>query len=338
MSNLAVLPDLVEQIIDRGSIGAEDVIGLRREVFGDDIVDRSEAEALFRLDQECKTKDPAWTEFYVDALTDYFVWKTEPSKYVSEENAQFLIEHIMKDGRVDGITELELLINIAHWAQSCPEQLVLFVLEAVRDSVLNPGTAAYGCGRRPGVIDAVDVAIIQRVIYGGGGEGGFTVSRQEAELLFELNNATVEAENAETWRDLFVKAVANYVMFPRGAPVVPDARKALRREAWLADRRGVGGLLVAMGRSIGDTGIGETLAEVDLFGTRRRNRIASVVNRARVASARESIDEAEAAWLIDRISEDDVLHDNERALLAFIKETSPQIHPSLETLLTKAGL
>ncbi len=184
----------------------------------------------------------------------------------------------------------------------------------------------------------MDVAIIQRVIYGGGSDGGFTVSQQEAELLFEINNTTVEAENAESWRDLFVKAVANYVMFPRGAPVAPDAKKALRREAWLSDRRGIGGLLVAMGRSIGDAGIGEALAEVDLFGTRRRNRIASVVNRARVASARESIDEAEAAWLIDRISEDDVLHDNERALLAFIKEKSPQIPPSLETLFTKAGL
>jgi hypothetical protein len=43
-------------------------------------------------------------------------------------------------------------------------------------------------------------------------------------------------------------------------------------------------------------------------------------------------------WLISRVDEDDVLDDNERALLIFIKQNSERIHPSLNELLTRAGV
>jgi hypothetical protein len=332
-------PDVVVEIAAKSCVGADDVLRLRREVFRDGVVDRVEAEAAFRLDRACARKDQAWIEFYVDALTDYLVWKAQPRGYVSDENAQFLIDHIVHDGKVDETTELELLVNVIHWAQSCPEALVVFVLEAVRDSVLDPDAAAYGSGRRPGVIDPVDVEIIRKVIYAGASGGGFTVTRREAELLFDLNNATVEAENAGGWRDLFVKAIANHLMFPRGAPVVPDAKEHARREAWLEQRRGVGRLLLGVGRALGRLEMGGAWREADLLGL-RRDREAAEREAARLQEslARESIDAAEAKWLIGRIDQDAMLHDNERAVLVFIKQNAPHIHPSLNELFVKLGL
>ena len=59
---------------------------------------------------------------------------------------------------------------------------------------------------------------------------------------------------------------------------------------------------------------------------------------AKIAYERETIDEEEARWLIGRVKRDGVLHENERALLAFIRNTSPNIHASLEPLLKEAGL
>ncbi len=339
MSDLAVSPDLVGQIIARGSIDAQDVLALRRDAFRDGVVDRAEAETVFRLDAACATKDATWKEFYVDALTDYLVWKAEPKKYVSEDNAAFLIDRIASDGRVDGITELELLINVVRWAESCPERLIMFALEAVRDSVLNPDTALYGADRRPGVIGPADVEIIRTVTYAGASGGGFTISRREADLLFELNNATVAADNAKGWRDLFVKAVANHLMFPRGAPVVPGADEVRRREAWLDERRGVGRLLLDVGRTLGGFRYGQAWRDADMLGSRQKEaKAARETARAHEAAARESVDGAEAAWLIGKIDADGVLHDNERSLLAFIHQNAPLIHPSLDPLLARAGV
>ena len=39
--------------------------------------------------------------------------------------------------------------------------------------------------------------------------------------------------------------------------------------------------------------------------------------------SRESIDEGEARWLLARIAEDDMVHENEVALLKFIRVPAP---------------
>lgn len=68
------------------------------------------------------------------------------------------------------------------------------------------------------------------------------------------------------------------------------------------------------------------------------NSAAAEAASAEEARTRGAIDEAEAAWLAARISRDDIMHENERALLAYIKERAPEIHPTLEPWLDKAGL
>jgi len=93
-----------------------------------------------------------------------------------------------------------------------------------------------------------DVELIRKVIYAPGSPGGFTVTRGEAELLTMLDQATIAEGNAPTWPDLLSRAVANALMFPRSAPIVPDAREAKRRERWLEQRRGIGELLLGIGK------------------------------------------------------------------------------------------
>jgi hypothetical protein len=340
MVDVSLSFSLVEELTAKGSISAQDVSDLRQGVFKDSIVDKEEAEAVFQLDQACKTKDPSWTQFYVDALTDYFVWQARPAGYISEEQAEFLIDNIACDGRIDGSSELELLLNVIHWARSCPEELSLFVLEAVREAVLSPKTAAFGFRGAPAVITAADVEIIRALIYAGGGGGGFTVTRREADLLFDLNDASRPAENAPDWQGLFVKAIAAHLMFPRGAPEAADAEEVLRREAWLKERGAVGRLFKAIGGSVasGDVPLSESWHEADVFGNvaarEEREREEAQLHEA---LAREAIDEEEAKWLMGRIRLDGVLHENERALLTFLKANAPNVPPALTALFEKAG-
>lgn len=334
-----------EAILGRGRMGEDDVARLRREIFEDGRTDADEADMVFRLEDECRDKHESWNQLYVDALTDFFVWKASPRGYVSEEQGRYLIRRIVRNNRIESGTELELLCNIMHWAESCPEELAEFVLFAVRESVLDPDEAAYGRGRRPKVIDVVDVELIKRAIYSPASAGGITVTRLEAEVMFDLNDATVTAENHPSWKHLFVYAIGNHLMFPRPHTPPPPAEEVLRREAWLKERRGTSELLRQIGAEARKLGTGQVdlgarfrLAMKAMKGPIRERDLEAEEREAKIAYERETIDEEEARWLISRVKRDGVLHENERALLAFIRNTSPNIHASLEPLLQEAGV
>jgi hypothetical protein len=336
MNQRVAPPDVVRALKGTGTISAENVLTLRREVFRDGVVDRAEAEAVFDLDESCPGKALEWNAFYIEALTDYFVWRSEPRKYIDEAKADFLIDHVVRDGKIASATELELLVNVIHWSVSCPERLRVLALTAVRDSVLHPDAAAYGEGRRPGVIDNADVALLTKVLYAEGGMGGITISRDEADLLFELNTKTDEAANAPAWKDLFVKGVANFLMLPQGAPVVPSASEARARERWEESSRGVGEILKAVGQNIASLDYGRLWREADIFGGRARE-VEAEHEAAALAEARrrEAIDEPEAKWLLDWLDADASLSDNERALLRFIKDNATATPPSLDRLFAR---
>lgn len=335
MNAVTPFPRLAEDLRARGAIRAEDVLALRRQVFPDGVVSADEAEGIFRLDHACAKKDADWTRFYVDALTDYFVWQSEPRGYVSDAQADMLIKELTRDGRIAAESELELLINIIHWCTKCPAALGELALRAVEESVLTPATAAYGSNRAPAVISAEDVELIRRVIYASGSPGGFTVTREEAELLIMLDNATHGEENTPAWPDLFAKAVANAVMFPRGAPVVPTAEEAFRREKWLAEREGVGALLRKSGKAMAKGNIPFDA----IFGSREA-REAREREERQVAEAlsREAIDAEEARWLLKHFGGAKPMSEGAKRLMAFIKTNSPSIDPAVMPLFAKAGL
>lgn len=333
--------DLVDALIARGTITEDDVLALRRTVFRDGVIDTREAELVFELERSCQEKAPGWGAFYCEALTDYIVWRRDPRGYVDDATADMLIARITEDGRVHGPTELVLLVNIVHRAETVPAPLRVFILEAVRDSVLAGSDPIYGKDREPNQIDPVDVEIVRKVIYGTASPGGFTVTRREAELLFDLNDATVDADNADAWQDLFVKGVANYLMFPRGAPVVPSAETVRRRAAEATAGASVGGFLARVTRAFrrGDVSVGEAWRQADPLGRHADGAVeAQEQARRSEASMRESIDAEEAQWLAARIAADGTLHDNERALLVFIRRHATAIHPGLEPVMAQFGV
>jgi hypothetical protein len=63
------------------------------------------------------------------------------------------------------------------------------------------------------------------------------VTRPEAEVLFDINDAIGDPQANPAWTDLFVKAVTNVVMAASGQ-AVPTREEALRRDAWLIEGRG----------------------------------------------------------------------------------------------------
>ena len=239
--NSGALAALESELTDRGAIGAEDVLRLRRAIYRNGSIGRGEAACLLRLERADAARDPDFEEFFVEALSDYYTW-SRGRRGLDQREVPELIEAVGGGtGRpLDEGGGLRLLIKIIAETDGggCPDELRALALEAVRRSVLHGERALFGRGpRRPRVIDAADVEIVRRIIYGTGGESGLAISRPEAELLFDLNDATAMEENAPAWRDLFVKAITMHVLFAGVSPERVDEPEA----RWLVERIGADG-------------------------------------------------------------------------------------------------
>ena len=228
--------DALARDVERGArIRAEDVLRLRRSIYSEGGIDRDEAELLFRLNHETKDADPAWAEFFVEGLTDFFFWREGTESSLTEEAEQMLMGWIGPDPAVDDITELRLLLNIMFRTNGSSERFRRYVLDAVRHSVLHSDQALFGKARRvPGAIDTADVEVIRKLIYGMGSQNGMAISQTEAEFLFELNRTTAGADNVPAWRDLFVKAITMYLLFGGPSPDQIDQPEA----EWLVGQMG----------------------------------------------------------------------------------------------------
>ena len=324
----------IAELIEKKRVTDEDVLRLRREVYRDGVVNREEARDIFALDHQVTDKPDSWREFFVEAIADYLVAKEAPRGYISNSNAEWLIDAISHDGVVDYRTELELLIKAMEKATSVPPHLSAFALDQVAIAVVEgKGAVARGRTLTPGVIGEHEVELLRRILYAGGGDGNVAITRDEAEVLFRINDNTAEADNHLSWTELFTKAVACSLMAASGY-AVPSREEALRREEWLGDTS------VNLGRFFSRMFAGSLDAHLDAIRLEtgseayygRRN-----ADKAAELSSSEKIDASEAEWLVSRIGRDGLLHDNEKELLGFLKRESPHIHPALHPLLEKVA-
>ncbi|QPC92689.1 hypothetical protein [Mesorhizobium sp. INR15] len=324
----------VAGLTSKNRITVDDVTMLRHDVFGDGVVTRGEAEALFALDATARDKCPEWPVFFVEAVTDYIVHQEKPAGYISQDNADWLIRTISRDGMVDSRTELELLVHVLEEAKSSPVKLCTYALEQVAHAVIDgKGPLMLGGSLVPGLVAKAEVELLRRILYAHGGEGNIAITRAEAEILFKINERTATANNDPSWNDLFVKAIANFVMCSAGYEA-PTRDVALRQDAFLDHAKPeIGGFFGRM-VSGGLAGIIEAYrspADTEAEWEARNMAAEALARRA------ETIDAGEAKWLVEHIGVDRPLYENERALLTLIKHASPEIHPALQPLLDKVA-
>jgi hypothetical protein len=325
MSGLRSLP--VDELLARGCIRDADVLKFRRIFYEDGIVAHDEAEILFKLNDACSANDASWAEFFVEALTDFVVYQTQPQGYVTADNVSWLIARISKNGIVDSKTELELAVNVLDKARWAPISLVKFTLEQVKHAVIS-GTGPLRNGKRldAGCITEGEVELLRRMLYAFGGDGHVAITRDEADILFDIDEAVENSVPNPAWTDLFVKAVANVIMASSGYSV-PSREEALRQEASLdhpEQKTSVLAFLLSMVTSnlaLVKDAYQDQSPEERALSRLEHQRIEIITN--------EAITEAEASWLASRLGRDGRLSPSEHALIAYLKQESPKIHPAL---------
>ncbi|WP_086737904.1 hypothetical protein [Erythrobacter colymbi] len=228
--------DVAQRAAADGHITADELLALRREGWGDGIITRAEAEALFAVNDALRDRTPEWCDFFVEAIGEFVLNGTPPRLQCSLEEAEWLIGQIDKDGRVESFVELEAMVRIIERAENVPERLKDYVLAQIEREVLTgTGPTRSGGDLSATHISAAECRIIRRVIFASGGSAPAAVSRFEAEMLFRLKDATLADENAAEWDDLFLDGVANFM---KGF-VLPNAQLSHERkrelEAFVAD-------------------------------------------------------------------------------------------------------
>ncbi len=317
----------IEQIIRTGSIKDVDVLRLRSALHRDGIATSEEAELLFGLNEACPSQHPAWADLFVEMLTDYLVDRSEPEGYLTADDAKRLIDRVTRNGRCPRKVELDLIVNILDTSRWSPVSLSRFALEQVRRAVSH-GDGPLRTGHEPvaGSIRESEVELVRRILYAFGGDGSVAVTRAEAEVLFDINDAIADPAANPAWADLFVKAITNVVMAASGRGV-PTREEALRRDAWMIERGELSptALLSAMVRSSLDAVWGayqEQSLEERALARLEHQRIEIITY--------EAIAEAEVGWLCGRIGRGGRLTANEAALVAYLNKECPAMHPDLQ--------
>ena len=221
-----------------GRLAADTLLALRREGWGDGLITRAEAEALFALNAALPARSPEWCDFFVEAIGEFVLNGSPPRLQCSEDEAAWLIGQVDDDGMVDTMAELECLVRILERAENTPERLKHYVLAQVERAVLS-GIGPTRCGGELAAthITAAECRIVRRVVFASGGHGPAAVTRHDAEMLFRLKDATLAEENAPEWEALFLDGVANYLKgFTLAHAQIGHARRR-ELEAFIADNQ-----------------------------------------------------------------------------------------------------
>lgn len=281
-------------------ISAEDVLALRRQVWPDGSISDAEAETLFELNRLAGESDPEWADFLIEAMTEYLVNARAPRGYVDEANADWLISQVDRDNAPVTATELALVVKLLEKALNAPASLKAWALRQIEAGVIADGR-----------IGEDEVKLLRRILFAAGGDGALTVSQDEAELLWRLKDACLNADNAPGWKILFVQAVGNHLM--AWSSYTPLARgEAARLEAFVDDHRS------------NVLGFFSRMRAADPAAEARRllaGEKPSPDHDAEVAAA-NAITPSEDQWLKSHVDADGARDPYEEALLAFIAQES----------------
>lgn len=307
-------PELARQAAADGMITADEVLALRRAAWPDGVIDAAEAEAILAINDLVTDKSPEWADFLIEAVGAYVINGTVPKGYIAPETADWLMAAIDRDGRLDSMTELELLVRVLEKALGAPETLKHYALAQIeRAVVLGTGPTRDGGSLGAGSITEAECKLLRRLIFASGGDRPAAVSQAEAEMLFRIKDSALGAANAPDWQRLFVQGVGNYLQGWNGARGLSRER-AGELEAFMNDSSSrLGGFFGRMSR-VRAADLGAAAQDLIAGGAAPARDIAG---EARAAAM---VTNSEQQWLDAQVHADGQIDPLEAALIAFLAE------------------
>ncbi len=294
----------IEQL---GETTRNEAVRLVQHVYEDGAVTRPEAEALFALNARLPEDDVIWGARFIEAISDFLIRREAPVGWVTDEEAGWLIGQISAGGAPTGETQIDLVLAVLRQAEGAPQRLSRFALGAISERIGSAGRAV-----------PEDIERMRKALFAGAGEGSLYVTRHEATILFETNDAIAFARNHPDWNELFARAIANHLIGCAHPDPISETA-ALAREAWLKDRNH--GLTDMLAHLSGRMAQGNWFDRI-MYDPKKAAR-ARMATRDAAARAGQDITTDESDWLMSRLGWDKTVSPAERALVDFLRRETP---------------
>ncbi len=326
------LTELLTRLTRAGAVSEGDVMCLRDAVWTDETLPAPVVDALFTLNDQLTGHSPIWTDFFIEAVEYYLVDQCAPQGFVDDTAAEWLHTRIDKNGRVASLTELELLVAVLERAENAPDDLKDYAIAQIEKAIVSgEGPTRTDGAVRPNCVDAVEVELLRRLIFAGGGEGAIIVGSEEADMLFRIKDATLHADNATSWLRLFVQGVGNHLMAHSDyRPLSRD--EAVHFEAFMNDD------VPSLGRFLKRMLPSELIGHgtlIEAFKTMFPKAEDRFAKRLALDNS-HLITPEEAGWLKTHIAADGETDAYEKALLTFILDESENAPSTFEALRRQA--
>ena len=296
------------------------VLTLRRDIYGKERATKAD---LARLIDMNRTAGVGASRAFVDLLNevaaDVLLNDVDPPKYIQPADADWLMARL--SGGLAGGAERDMLTHVIRNAVSVPPVLAAFAVGEIER-----GIVSASADRAPVGVSHHDIEALRVVVYAATEGSSLHVTRESAEALFRIADATAGAKNDPAFDAFFARAIGNYLMGIAFRWTLP-AGESRRADDWLdAPAQGLGQFVKAM-------------FDRDRLGDHDAETVDAAQNAAD-AQARahaEKIDAAEADWLVARLHRDGVISEAEKSLLRFLGDESPTSAPALAALIDKAA-
>lgn len=326
---------VLERVQASGRIEDVDVMAMRRFVFDSGSIEPDTVRRLFDIERVRKVHNPEWSDLFCEAVVDLAIHRTPPAGHLSAENAEWLIAEIgeREDARSD--TELEALAAIVEKAREVPPAFSAYVLRQIKTAVVqSDGVDARGARLTPGAVGAPELKLLRRVLWGAEAGGHLAISREEAEALFDIADATTGAANDPAWNDLFARAVGNYLL---GATARASLPRAAALQAWDKDyETDVVHVLTSFLNGAAKMFEGGWAAAAPGEGTLgeevEKAVAADEAARAKARDGAARLVGEKADWLVDRVRRNGLVSGPEAELLAFVRREANLLSPELRAL------
>jgi hypothetical protein len=305
---------------------AADVRALRRRIYSRPVVSRADLEQALSFGGDKASEE--YMRLLADVATDLLVNQGDPPKYVSQADADWLIESIRGTGALSTSAEFIVLTEVIRYAVRVPPSLAAFCVGEIEKAIIS-GRPDHPAGH----VSEDDLIGLREAAFAAVQGSSLHVTRDSAEALFRIARATKDAANDPGFDEFFAKAVGNYLM---GIAFhwTPSADAEREKENWENQKSaGLGGLLGAMfgGPRVPRLDI-RSPDEID----EERLRAENAADAQEMAMASE-IDPQETNWLIAQLSRPGALTGAERALLQFLKREAPTLPAKLQERISEVA-
>jgi hypothetical protein len=347
-----ILLDITQRVTATGRIEPADVLAVRRAVYGGDgLISLNVADQVYAIEHARKAHNPEWSALFVEAMTDLVLNQQAPEGYMSSDNAAWVERQVKSRNAPSTDGDLALVVNLIERARDVPASFSAFALRLVKETVVyGDGVDARGRAHAAGRVTDADCDMLRRILWGAGSEGLLAVSRDEAEALVAIADATAGADNVAQFDDLFAKAIGNYLIAATGR-MVPSREDALRWETggrFAPKRNEPSQLMLVLSALLGVHPDHPELLNPQFYAdTLRENRtlIDDVAlehaNRNAARSAADAVAAVmtpeKAGWLLDRVGRNGVMTGPEKALVNFIAREAASLDPSLNDVIARVA-